>query len=256
MKLQFGTPHRDDFIRALSAWQILLAAVLLGGLVGAAVYAIFPPPYRASATVVVDNNLEKSLPAAPDRDVFYFLARETDKLEAVAWSDVVLDQVAQKDGKTSTADLRQGMLELSQPSDGAWHFYAVDSNPKWAAELATAWADSFTQTTKSAIDTAVKLDAAQAALQKITTEGKACTENCQTYLDSMTELEKQIFTLENASLGINPNVQIASTQKAVAPKARISRMGNAVLAGAAAALLLTFLGLLLFVREDKKVEQG
>jgi capsular polysaccharide biosynthesis protein len=252
MKINFQPPHRDDFIRALSAWQILLAAVFLGAILGAGINAVFPPPYRASATVVVDNNLEKSLPAAPDRDVFYFLARETDKLEALAWSDAVLDQTAQQAGDVSTADLRQGILELSQPSDGAWHFYAVSSDPKQAARLATAWAETFTQTVKKGIDTAVQLDAAQSALTKLTAEGKACTANCQNYLDSIAALEKQVSTLEAASLGINPNVQIASTQKAVAPQKRIGSAGNAVLAGASAALLLAFFGLLLFVRAEGK----
>lgn len=246
------SPNREDVFRVLSAWQVLLAAILIGGLIGGGFYYLTPPPYRASATVVVDNNLEKSLPTAPDRDVFYFLARETNKLEALAWSDAVLDQAAKQAGKVTAAQLQQGMLELSQPSDGAWHFYAVDANPKRAAELANAWADAFTQAAHQGIDNAVQLDAARSALANLTAEGKACQENCQTYLDAISTLEKQISVLEGASLGINPNVQIAATQKAVAPKTRLSYAGNYVLAGAATGLLLTILGLLFFVHPREK----
>ena len=35
------------------------------------------------------------------------------------------------------------MLELSQPGNGGWHFYAVDKDPTRAASLAGAWANAF-----------------------------------------------------------------------------------------------------------------
>lgn len=253
MKIKFQPPHQDDFIRALIAWPVLLVALLLGAGLGALFHAVFPPPFRAEASVVVDNNLEKSLPTAPDRDVFYFLARETDKLEALAWSDSVLGAVSKADDRLTVAELRQGVLELSQPSDGTWHFYAVAADPKQAATLASTWAESFTRTTREAVDTAVKLDAAQTALKNLTNAEQACATDCRSYLDAISELEKQIAGLEESSLGINPNVQIAATQIAAVPVARISSLGNAMLAGSAAGLLLVFLGLLLFIpRAEEK----
>ena len=89
-------PTCENFTDALSAWRLLLVATLIGGLLGAAIYQLWTPPYRAMAKVVVDQNLEQALPAAPDREVFYFLERETQKLEEFARSDAVLGQVAEE----------------------------------------------------------------------------------------------------------------------------------------------------------------
>ena len=89
-----SAPTSENFADALSAWRLLLVAALIGGLIGAAIYQLWIPPYRAMSKVVVDQNLEQALPAAPDREVFYFLERETQKLEELAWSDAVLEQVA------------------------------------------------------------------------------------------------------------------------------------------------------------------
>jgi uncharacterized protein involved in exopolysaccharide biosynthesis len=47
----------DDLIRLLKAWRFWSVGALLGALIGAAVYYLAPPPYRAHATVLVDFNL-------------------------------------------------------------------------------------------------------------------------------------------------------------------------------------------------------
>jgi hypothetical protein len=39
--------------------------------------------------------------------------------------------------------LRDGRLQLSQPSDGGWHFLADASSPAAASALASAWAGAF-----------------------------------------------------------------------------------------------------------------
>jgi hypothetical protein len=40
-------------------------------------------------------------------------------------------------------ELRGGKLDLSQPAEAGWHFYAEDRNPERASDLATAWAMLF-----------------------------------------------------------------------------------------------------------------
>lgn len=136
-------PTFDDLLRLLRAWRLWLLGALLGGLFGMAVYAAFPPEYRARATVMVDFNVEQSWAEIPDREVFYFLDREARKLVELAWADDVLQTVAEDAGLDGTT-LRSGVLTLSQPSDGGWHFYADSADAGLAAKLAGAWAEAFT----------------------------------------------------------------------------------------------------------------
>lgn len=143
MNFLLSPPSLDDLIRLLKAWRFWVLGALTGALLGAAVYAIFPPPYRARATVNVDFNLEEAWPQETDRQQFYYLERETRKLEEIAWSDEVLRAVASRNG-VSVSALREGILFLSQPAEAGWHFYADDRDPQQASTLASAWALAFT----------------------------------------------------------------------------------------------------------------
>lgn len=136
-------PTFDDLLRLLRAWRLWFLGALLGGLLGMSVYALFPPDYRARATVMVDFNVEQSWAEIPDREVFYFLDREARKLVELAWADDVLKSVAE-DAGLDGATLRSGVLTLSQPSDGGWHFYADSADAGLAVKLAAAWAEAFT----------------------------------------------------------------------------------------------------------------
>ncbi len=135
----------DDLIRLLKAWRFWSVGALIGALLGAGLYYIAPPPYRAHATVLVDFNLEQAWPEETDRQQFYYLERETRKLEEIAWSDLVMGLVVESVGDVTTADLRNGILSLSQPAEGGWNFYADDRDPQRAAELASAWSQVFVE---------------------------------------------------------------------------------------------------------------
>ena len=143
MKWLFSPPSLDDLARLLKAWRFWSVGVLIGGLIGAAVYYTTPPPYRARATVLVDFNLEQAWPQETDREQFYYLEREARKLEEIASSDIVLETIVESNRQYTVAELRGGKLSLSQPREGGWHFYAVDDDPQAAAELASEWARAF-----------------------------------------------------------------------------------------------------------------
>ena len=142
MNLLFSPPSLEDFSRLLKAWRFWLLAVLIGALIGAVVYFLLPPPYRARATVLVDFNLEQAWPKDTERQQFYYLERESRKLEDIAWSDSVLKPVAQG-SSVSVSELRNKKLTLSQPAEGGWHFYADDKDRKRAADIASAWSKAF-----------------------------------------------------------------------------------------------------------------
>ncbi|NWG08291.1 MAG: hypothetical protein HXY35_16570 [Chloroflexi bacterium] len=143
MKFLFSPPSIDDLARLFKAWRYWSVGVLIGMLIGAAVYFIAPPPYRAHATVLVDFNLEQAWPQNTDREMFYYLERETRKLEEIAFSDMVMEMIMENDRQNTVSELRDGKLSLGQPAEGGWHFYAEDADPQRAAALASTWARAF-----------------------------------------------------------------------------------------------------------------
>jgi len=144
MKFLFSPPSLDDLIRLLKAWRFWMLGALLGALFGAVVFYIAPPPFRARATVLVDFNLEEAFPQDTDRQYFYYLERETRKLEEIAWSDQVMNELSAGFG-VPVEELRGGKLELSQPAEGGWHFYATDDDVRQAVQRASTWAQLFTK---------------------------------------------------------------------------------------------------------------
>jgi capsular polysaccharide biosynthesis protein len=141
----FSPPSIDDLIRLLKAWRFWSVGALIGALLGAGLYYIAPPPYRAHATVLVDFNLEQAWPQETDRQQFYYLERETRKLEEIARSDMVMEMVVDATGDITTQELRSGKLSLSQPAEGGWNFYADDADPERAAALASTWSQVFVE---------------------------------------------------------------------------------------------------------------
>jgi len=139
----FSPPSIDDLVRLLKAWRFWSVGALVGALIGAAIYYIAPPPYRAHATVLVDFNLEQAWPQETDRQQFYYLERETRKLEEIAWSDMVLEMVVEANPEVTLQELQSGKLSLSQPAEGGWHFYVDDKDPERAASLASTWSEVF-----------------------------------------------------------------------------------------------------------------
>ncbi len=166
MNFFLTSPSVEDLIRLLRAWRFWMLGALLGALIGTALFYVAPPPFRAKATVNVDFNLEQAWPQDTDRQQFYYLERESRKLEEIAWSDEIMGQLS-SEFAIPVEDLRGGKLLLSQPSDAGWHFYADDKTAQTAEGLASAWAEAFTfkvQTEVQAgnINEFVKLEVTQA----------------------------------------------------------------------------------------------
>jgi hypothetical protein len=229
----FSPPSSDDLIRLLRAWRFWLLGALLGGLLGAAVYFVAPPDFRARATVVVSFNMEKAWPVNSDKELFYYLERESRKVQDVAWADATLQQVADETG-FGVPQLRSGKLELSQPQDGGWHFYATDPQAAVAEKLASAWAGAFSTQIRQGIETAVALDAARKALAANPSDAK---------------LKTSVSELEAKSLAITPELQISFSQAKDLPAERKSGLGVYVLAGAGLLLALCALLILLWPRK-------
>lgn len=151
--------------RVLQAWQVVVVGALIGSVIGWGGFLLFPPPYQAQATVIVDHNAEQVLPSGGDRDVAIYLSRETRKLEEIAWSDEVLQQVVDEVGDFTLETLRSGKLLLSQPGEGGWHFWGRDQDPQMAASLALAWARGFVRQVDQGVKAAVAMDTIRQTLE-------------------------------------------------------------------------------------------
>lgn len=230
MKWLLASPTQEDFFRLLRAWRFWLLASLLGAVFGAGVYVIFPPDYRAQATVVVDFNLEESLTEGNDRDLFYYLERETRKLEEVAWADKTVDALAQAIDNITVAELRNERLHLSQPQDGGWHFYADDPDPARAEKIVSLWAESFNQQTQEGAANALALNALKIALENNAIE--------------LAEAEEDIERLEAISLGISAYLQTSLSQSKSLPVVRKTSLGEYIFLGAMGMLFFAALAIL------------
>lgn len=144
MRLVLAPPCPDDIIRLLKAWRFWLLGAVAGALLGAAVYLIAPPLYRARATVNVDFHMEQAWPQNSDREQFYYLERETRKLVEIAYSDAVINAA-------NIGVLEAGKFQLSQPGNGGWHFYVDASEPRKAEQMAAAWATEFAKTVETQV---------------------------------------------------------------------------------------------------------
>jgi capsular polysaccharide biosynthesis protein len=162
----FASPSLNDLISLLRAWRFWVLGALIGTLIGAVVFYISPPPYSARATVLVDFNLEEAWPQETDRQQFFYLERETRKLEEIAKSDDVL-QMLSSGLIIPVEELRAGKLKMSQPAEAGWHFYAEDANPERAQEIAGAWALIFVEKVKenvansAGLNSFIQVDATQ-----------------------------------------------------------------------------------------------
>jgi len=238
-KKALNTPNRDQVSRALTAWPILLVAALIGALLGAAIYQLDPPPYRTEARVVLDQNLEEAVPVGNDREVFYFLERETQKLEELAWSDTVLARVSEKVGFATIGELRGGMLQLSQPHDGGWRFYGIHQMPGNSKELAAAWVEVFTDEVRSSVAASIELISIRDELAALSGGTDPAT------IEKRTLLEQSATELEESTHGIHPFAQVSISQKKDLPTARIVGMGPYLFTGAMSALFIVLIILMI-----------
>ncbi|MEN8242038.1 MAG: hypothetical protein ABFS17_08970 [Chloroflexota bacterium] len=195
----------DTVVRMLQSWRLWLGGAVLGALIASLVYLVFPPDYRARAVVVIDHNLESVWEFAPAQN-FYFLGRETRKLEELAWNDETLGLVTDEVDGVTVADLRNEILSLSHPADGAWHLWADHPDRDTAEEIAGAWADVFVEQIYTGMGTSAELEYQREEINKILLEHTAMNP------DEVHNLIDEMSLLLDKTTGISPWLEVDLAQ--------------------------------------------
>lgn len=231
-------PRRDDpLAEVLESWRLWLLGAALGALLGWALFQVAPPPYRAQATVTVDNNLEEAWVYFPDRQLFQFLARETERLEELAWSDGVMQTVFEQSG-IPVVELREGVLQLSQPSDGGWHFFAQSKDATEAQDVAGTWAVAFVDVVQASVSVSPGLEVARAALEEAVLAG-------ETDQARLNDLMQAVSSQYEISKGVSPYTEVTISQSDDLPVERATGLATYLLAGSVVGALVTPLWALL-----------
>jgi hypothetical protein len=218
-------PYEDPIAEILEAWRLWLLGALIGAFLAWALYSIALPDYRARATVVVDNNLEEAWKFFPDRQLFQFLRRETERLEQLAWSDEVMQVVTSSADGIGVEDLRTKVLQLSQPADGGWHFYADSVDKNEAQTLASSWAQAFVDAARAAVETSPELQMARMELDSVLFSGNDPSE------EEVQQLTQHIAELAEKTKGISPFVELYVSQGDELPVDRSVSLGTYLLVG-------------------------
>jgi hypothetical protein len=215
----------DPIAEILEAWRLWLMGALIGALLAVVVFVIAPPDFRAQATVVVDNNVEEAWTFFPDRQLFQFLQRETERLEELAWSDKVMKTVASLAGGISVEALRGNVLQLSQPSDGGWHFYADHSERATAQALASTWAQAFVDEARAAVEASPELQMARMELDAALFSDHDPSE------EKVRLLTERVAELAEQTKGISPFTELYVSEADDLPVERSVSQGTYLLIG-------------------------
>jgi hypothetical protein len=204
--------------------------------------------------VQIDFNIEEAYKPTQDKQSFYYVEREVRKLMDLAYSDSVLQAVADKVGGVTVAELRDEKLFLSQPGEAGWHLFAEDRDPKRAQDLASAWATAFNDKVKEAASASMTLQALYAQV------AESCFPDCADAASRLAELapqipglESQIADLESRAQGISPYVESSLLQADHLTAKRKLNISTYIVVGAVSLMVIAAL-IVLFV-QPKKVDR-
>ena len=235
----------DSLVRVLQSWRLWILGAIIGTLAATLVYTVAPPPYRARATVVVDQNLEGAWEFG-SRQLFYFLGREARKLEEVAWSDETMQMVADQVGDVTVRELREEILLLSQPEDGAWHFFAEDRDPERAEQIAGTWATVFYHQVIEGIEISAELEQMRNEINEVLRRNPDLSE-----VDIARLIDRISPTLFETK-GISPYIEVNLAQTQDLELSRRVPMSIYILIGSAIGACGSALLALLMLRSKEK----
>jgi capsular polysaccharide biosynthesis protein len=168
----------------IQRWYLLVGVGLVGALLASFVVILAPKRYQAQAVVMVDQQVELAVPPLSPVDDTLYISRETVRLEELSYADSLwervytLIEVSDFEAETTSIDALQELVSAPHYQDGAWYFTVEHSDPAFAAVLANAWAESFTDTVQGWIETAQEERSLQAQLEQISDLQASSVDEC------------------------------------------------------------------------------
>lgn len=239
----------SHLVHVLQSWRLWVVGAVIGGLLGWGVYAMFPPPYRAQASVVVDYNIEDLWISRLNVQFSFFYLRETRKLKEVAFSDETLELVVERVDDVTVQDLRAGKLKVSYPYEGVWHFWADDADPDRAEQLARVWAEAFLERVRELVMLSPELNALREEYNAFVSQAPKVDKGHPEVI----RLIDEISTLAEQVDGISSYVDISLSQIESLPVTRTVDQAIYILVGSLiGAGLIVFLALF-FLQSKQEV---
>lgn len=248
---------RDSILQIIPRWYWLVAFGLGGALIGWLAAGLMPGHLRATTRVMVDHNIEIALAERGLEDVHRYLNQETLKLEELAYSDQVWDQVERDlvgsswNGAIPPREELQDQVLLPHPEDGVWSFVADGQDRERALALSESWASSFVSVVKASKDHAVDAQAQRVLADQLAAEmaemeaecartdaGAECPGAVERLRARREEVLQRVQDSSDVSLGISPYVNVFRLQEAPEVNEIGAKSGAWMLVGSSLGLLI------------------
>lgn len=224
----------DTLIRLLQAWRLWIVAIVAGSVLGGLAYLVFPPPYQAQSTVIVDHNVSEVWYPAPDRYVWNYLTSEVVKLREVAWSDEVLQGIVDQVPDISMDQLRSDILVLTYVNDGPWHLVVNDQYPERAKTIANIWAESFIEQVRDNMGYSIEMELLRVELINL----YDTQEYSGVIKEKADEIYAKINEQEKTSNGVSPYLDLYLSEDGSVLNGLASSKGEYIFAGAISGIVL------------------
>lgn len=154
-------------------WPLAVGLVMICALGAGLIGLALPTDYTASTRVLVDHNVAEALDTSNREAEATYLSRETVRLEGIAYADDVWARVREEmeeRGWDNLPDANEDLFSYVRsphPMDGVWQFTVTHPDQAFAADLASAWASTFTATVRAGLGDALQMQTVKQELDNL-----------------------------------------------------------------------------------------
>ena len=213
--------------RTRAGWVVVLAAAIVGGLVGLALSEIRSPRYQAIAVLGIGIDYGRTLRLDPLTE-----RKALDRVRGLLLSDDTLQGATRRMDDSVEAD--EGLSDMSQlrkrvrlgEKGGRWELSVVSARPELAALAANAWADSALAELDTAVGHAWRVAELQSVIFEVgcrlesrQVDGAAAVWSCQeeSAPSELEQISAEALKEATQSRGILPAISFSMLERAFPP---------------------------------------